>query len=328
LGGSEEVETKQQWGGLPLPAIHHPGALNVSRGEEGVIIDIGLILQLVVNGLMTGGIYALVASGFNLILGVMQVFNFAQGQFYMLGAYATFGIVTGLGLSYPLGLLAALLATLLLGVLFHFGIIKWTLSHGFFHTMLATIAFGNLVSQAALLTFARDQGVVAPLLSGAFSLRGITLNKGKLLVIAGAVVVMAVLYYFMKSKTGTAMLASAENRDVAGLQGINAKRIFWVTMAAGCGLCGIAGSLIVPVLSATNTMGMDIFVRSMLVVLIGGTGSMAGALLASFVVGIIESFAFQYVGQLSLLAIFAFTAVLIYFRPGGLLGKPLPIPGE
>jgi len=291
-------------------------------------LDLALFFQLVVNGLMSGGIYALIASGFTLILGVIQVFNFAQGQFYMLGAYVTFGVVTSLGLPYPVGVLAALAAMFLLGVLFHFVIVQWTLPHGFFHTMLVTVAFSTMVGQASFLTFAADQGLVDPVIPGTFNVRGITLNNGKLLVIGGAIVVMVALYYFMRTKIGTAMLAAAENKEVAQLQGINAKRIFWVTMAVGSGLCGVAGSLIVPVLSATNSMGMNAFIRSMLVVLIGGTGSMSGALLAAFLVGIVESFAFQYVGQLSLVAIFAFAAVLLFFRPGGLLGKPLPIPGQ
>jgi len=291
-------------------------------------LDLALFFQLVVNGLMSGGIYALIASGFTLILGVIQVFNFAQGQFYMLGAYVTFGVVTSLGLPYPVGVLAALAAMFLLGVLFHFVIVQWTLPHGFFHTMLVTVAFSTMVGQASFLTFAADQGLVDPVIPGTLNVRGITLNNGKLLVIGGAIVVMVALYYFMRTKIGTAMLAAAENKEVAQLQGINAKRIFWVTMAVGSGLCGVAGSLIVPVLSATNSMGMNAFIRSMLVVLIGGTGSMSGALLAAFLVGIVESFAFQYVGQLSLVAIFAFAAVLLFFRPGGLLGKPLPIPGQ
>jgi branched-chain amino acid transport system permease protein len=291
-------------------------------------VDLALLLQLTVNGLMSGGIYALIASGFTLILGVIQVFNFSQGQFYMLGAYVTFGIVTSLGLPYPVALVAALAAMFLLGVLFHFVIVQWTLPQGFFHTMLVTVAFSTMIGQASFLTFASDQGMVDPVLPGTLNVHGITLNNGKLLVIAGAIIVMVALYYFMKTKIGTAMLAAAENNEVAQLQGINSKRIFWVTMAVGCGLCGIAGSLIVPVLSATNMMGINAFVRSMLVVLIGGTGSMAGALLAAFIVGIVESFAFQYVGQLSLVAIFAFAAVLLFFRPGGLLGKPLPIPGQ
>jgi branched-chain amino acid transport system permease protein len=291
-------------------------------------MNLDLFVQVLVNGLMTGGIYALVASGFTLILGVIQVFNFAQSQFYMLGAYVTFGIVTGLGLPYPVAIFGALAAMFLLGVLFHFVVIQWTLPHGFFHTMLVTIAFGNLVSQLALLTFASRPVSVVAVLSGALSVGGITFSEGKLMVIIGAIVVMAALYFLMRTKIGTAMLAAAENKDVAGLQGINAQRIFWITMAVGSGLCGVAGALIVPVLSASSTMGTNVFIRSMLVVLIGGTGSMSGALLAAFIVGFIESFAFQFVGQLNLLVVFLFAAILMYFRPGGLLGKPMPIPGQ
>ena len=291
-------------------------------------MDLGLFFQLIVNGLMSGGIYALIASGFTLILGVMKVFNFSQGQFYMLGAFVTFGITSSLGLPYPIGILAALIAMFILGVIFHYTIIHWTLPFGFFHTMLVTIAFSAIVGQVSLITFARDQGMVSEVLPGTLNIHGITLNNGKLLVIAGAIIVMVALYFFIKTKIGTAMLAAAENKEVAQLQGINSGRIFWVTMGVGSGLCGIAGALIVPVLSATSSMGINAFTRAMLVVLVGGTGSMSGALLAAFVVGIIESFAFQFVGQLSLVAIFAFAGVLLFFRPGGLLGKPLPIPGQ
>jgi branched-chain amino acid transport system permease protein len=291
-------------------------------------MDLGLFLQILINGLMSGGMYALVASGFTLILGVIQVFNMAQGHFYMLGAFVTFAVAVSFGLPYPVALLTALLAMALLGVLFHFAIIHWTIPYGFFHMMLVTIAFGTIISQGSLLTFGYNEQVVPPVLPGTLIIGDITLNRGKLLVIAGAIIVMVALYFFMKTKMGTAMLAAAENRDVAGLQGINAHRIFWVTMAVGCGLCGVAGALIVPVLSATSTMGVNVFIRSMLVVLIGGIGSMSGALLAAFLIGIIESFAFQYVGQLSLLVIFVFMAILMFFKPGGLLGKPLPVPGQ
>ncbi|MGD0915390.1 MAG: branched-chain amino acid ABC transporter permease [Thermodesulfobacteriota bacterium] len=291
-------------------------------------MSLELFVQLLVNGLMSGGMYALVASGFTLILGVIQVFNFAQGEFYMLGAFITYGVVSALGLPYPVAIVAALLGVAILGVLFHFAVIQRTMLHGFFHTMLVTVAFGSLVNQTSLLTFGFRNQVVPPVFSGTVTVGGLTLNPGKLLVIAGALVVMMALYYFMKTKMGTAMLAATENREVAGLQGINAKKVFWITMGVGSALCGVAGALVVPVLSASTTMGANVFTRSMLVVLVGGTGSMAGALLAAFLVGILESFAFQFVGQFSLLAIFVFVAVLMFFRPGGLLGKPLPIPGQ
>jgi branched-chain amino acid transport system permease protein len=287
-----------------------------------------LFIQLLINGLMSGGMYALVASGFTLILGVIQVFNFAQGEFYMLGAFITYGVLSVLGLPYPVAILAAMAGVALIGVLFHFAVIQKTMFQGFFHTMLVTVAFSSLITQTSLLTFGFRDQVVSPIFSKNLTVGGMTLNSGKLLVIGGALLVMIALYSFMKTKMGTAMRAATENREVAGLQGINAQKVFWITMAVGCALCGVAGSLVVPVLSASTGMGANIFTRSMLVVLVGGTGSMAGALLAAFIVGILESFAFQFVGQFSLLAIFVFVAALMFFRPGGLLGKPLPIPGQ
>jgi len=277
---------------------------------------------------MIGGIYALIASGFTLILGVIQVFNFAQGQFYMLGAFVAIAAVTNLGLPYPVAILVALLATALLGAVLYFGVIQWTTRSGFFNTMLVTVAFGTVVAQAAMLSFGSREAVLPPVVSGTISVGGVTIPNGKLVVIAGAVVVMAALHYFMKTRIGVSMLAAAENRDVASLQGINPKRVFWMTMAVGCGLCGVAGALVAPVLAASGTMGSTIFIKALLVVLVGGTGSMSGALLAAFVVGIAESFAFHFFGHLGLLVIFVLVAILIFFRPGGLLGKPLPVPGE
>jgi len=291
-------------------------------------LDLGLVLQIFLNGLMIGGIYALIASGFTLILGVIQVFNFAQGQFYMLGAFVAIAAVTNLGLPYPVAILVALLATALLGAVLYFGVIQWTTRSGFFNTMLVTVAFGTVVAQAAMLSFGSREAVLPPVVSGTISVGGVTIPNGKLVVIAGAVVVMAALHYFMKTRIGVSMLAAAENRDVASLQGINPKRVFWVTMAVGCGLCGVAGALVAPVLAASGTMGSTIFIKALLVVLVGGTGSMSGALLAAFVVGIAESFAFHFFGHLGLLVIFVLVAILIFFRPGGLLGKPLPVPGE
>src|SRR5208283_1825766 len=127
-------------------------------------MSVDLFVQLFVNGLMSGGMYALVASGFTLILGVIQVFNFAQGDFYMLGAFITFGVVSVLGLPYPLAILASLAGIALLGILFHLAVIQRTVLQGFFHTLLVTVAFGTLINQSALLSFGFREGVVSPVL--------------------------------------------------------------------------------------------------------------------------------------------------------------------
>jgi len=291
-------------------------------------MTVALFFQLLINGLLSGGMYALIASGFTLILGVMQIFNMAQGQFYMLGAFATYGVMAGLGMPYPVAIIGAVIAMVALGIAFYFGLMQWVMKWGFFHSMLVTIAFATIVSQVSLITFGYNPGVVAPVFPGSWHVGEVVFNRGKMAVIVFAIIVMVILYYFMKTKIGTAMLASAENRDVAGLQGINAKQVFWVTMAVGCGLCGIAGALIAPVMSSDVNMGGKIFIRAMAVVMIGGQGSMAGALIAAFIVGIVESFAYQFLGDLNLVVVFALMGIIIYFRPGGLLGKPLPLPGQ
>jgi branched-chain amino acid transport system permease protein len=291
-------------------------------------MNIEIFLQLIINGLMLGGVYALVASGFTLILGVLKIFNFAQGQFYMLGAFVTYLVASSLGMPYPLAILASFAAMGLLGLLFYYGIVKWSLPYGFYHAMLITGAFGTIISQSSVLSFGTYSKVVDPIFPGMINLfGGINIVTGKVMVIVFAIIVMLILYYFMKTKIGISMLAAAENKDVAGLQGINTKRVFWVTMVIGCALCGAAGAFMAPIIGASLAMS-GISVSAMLVVIIGGMGSMSGALIAAFLLGIVESFAFHFVGELNLLVIYALLAVLIYFRPGGLLGKPLPLPGQ
>ncbi len=216
----------------------------------------------------------------------------------------------------------------LLGVLFYFGLIHKTLTYGFFNAMLISIYFSTIVGQVSLLTFAEQEKAVPTVVPGSLNLGDVTFNNGKLLVIGCAIVILVALYFFMKTKIGTAMWAASENRDVASLQGINSTQIFWVTMAVGCALSGIGGAIIAPVSGAYLFMGQNVFMRAILVLMVGGMGSMSGALAAAFIVGIVESFAFQYVGYLSMIVLLVFVGVLMFFRPGGLLGKPMPIPGE
>lgn len=291
-------------------------------------MNLSLFFQLLANGIMAGGMYALVASGLTLTLGVVKVFNFAQGDFLMLGAYLTFTIVVTLGLPYPVAILAALVATAILGALIYLGIIQRAMRYGFFNPLLITVLLVTVIEQTSVLTFATQTRAIPPVFPGVLNLSGVVFSKGKLLVIGCSVLVLVALWYFMKLKIGKAMLASAENSEVATLQGINAKQIFWITMAVGCGLSGIAGAIVAPVYGAYSMMGSMVFSRALLVLMVGGMGSMSGALIGAFLIGIVESFAYQYVGYLNLIVILVLVAILMYFRPGGLLGKPMPIPGE
>ena len=288
-------------------------------------MDWGLFFQCLVNGLAIGGIYAVVASGFTLVLGTMKVFNFAQGEFYMLGAFITFGCCEVLHLHYAIALMAALGTMALLGVVLQRIIIRYTYG-GFFHTVLATIAFGTIFRQTAVITFGKTDRFISPVMKGRTMMGDIMMSNDKLLLILLGVTLIALLHYFMKLKVGKAIRAVTEDQEVAGLQGINARQIFVITMALGCGLAGISGALIVPVLGATADMGHAVFVKILLVIIIGGMGSMPGALLAAFMIGMIESFGYQIVGGYNELALLCFLLPLLFLRPGGLLGRPLAIP--
>jgi len=288
-------------------------------------VDWGLFFQCLVNGLAIGGIYAVVASGFTLVLGTMKVFNFAQGEFYMLGAFVTFGCCEVLHLHYAIALMAALGTMALLGVVLQRIIIRYTYG-GFFHTVLATIAFGTIFRQTAVITFGKTDRFISPVVKGRTMMGDIMMSNDKLLLILLGVTLIALLHYFMKLKVGKAIRAVTEDQEVAGLQGINARQIFVITMALGCGLAGISGALIAPVLGATADMGHAVFVKILLVIIIGGMGSMPGALLAAFMIGMIESFGYQIVGGYNELALLCFLLPLLFLRPGGLLGRPLAIP--
>lgn len=288
-------------------------------------MDLGLFIQCLVNGLAIGGIYAIVASGFTLVLGTMKIFNFAQGEFYMLGAFVTYAVCETLHLHYIFGLLAALLSMAALGVILQRFIIRYTYS-GFFHTVMATIAFGMIIRQTAVITFGKTDKVMYPLVKDRMEIGSIIFNYDRLLLIVLGVALILLLHYFMKLKVGKAMRAVTEDQETAGLQGINSRHIFDVTMALGCGLAGISGALVVPVLGATAGMGYGIFVRILLVIIIGGMGSMPGALLAAFIIGLLESFGYQFVGAHNELVILGAMLPLLFLRPGGLLGRPLALP--
>jgi branched-chain amino acid transport system permease protein len=186
----------------------------------------------------------------------------------------------------------------------------------------------TIIEQTSVITFAGQARAIPAVLPGTLDFGNVVFSRGKLLVIACSIAVLVALYFFMKLKIGKAMLASAENSEVASLMGINSKRIFWITMAVGCGLSGIAGAIVAPVYGAFSTLGALAFSRALLVLMVGGMGSMSGALIGAFLVGIVESFAFQFVGYLNLVVLLVLVGILMFFRPGGLLGKPMPVPGE
>lgn len=288
-------------------------------------MSLELFLQCLVNGFAIAGIYAVVASGFTLVLGVMKIFNFAHGEFYMVGAFLTYALCEAFHLPYVLAIVAAFIVMGLLGIVVQHFVIRRTYA-GFFHTILATIAIGMVLTQSAVLSFGKTDRFMTPVVKGLTNVGGTVIPNDKLLLILISLIFIVGLYYIMKLKVGKAMRAVAEDQETSELQGINARWIFLVTMAVGCGLAGVAGAVMIPVLGATAAMGYSIFIRVLIIIIIGGMGSMPGALLAALLVGLIESFGFQFLGAFNEILLLGLLVPLLLLRPGGLLGRPLAIP--
>ena len=288
-------------------------------------MSLGLFLQSLVNAVAIAGTYGVVAAGFTLVLGVMKIFNFAHGQFYMLGAFLTFAFCDLLHLPYIVAIIAVFITMGLLGMFLQRFIIRHTYA-GFFHQVLATIAVGMILSQGVVLSLGKTDRFITPVVRGMINVGGTVLSYEKLLLIFLSLALIVGLHYMMKLKAGKAMRAVAEDQETAELQGINARWIFLLTMGLGCGLAGVAGAVIIPVLGATVPMGYNIFVRVLIIIIIGGMGSMPGALLAALLVGLIESFGYQFVGALNEVLLLGCLIPLLLLRPGGLLGRPLAIP--
>lgn len=288
-------------------------------------MSLGLFLQSLVNAVAIAGMYGVVASGFTLVLGVMKIFNFAHGQFYMVGAFLTFAVCELFHLPYIVAIIAVFIIMGLLGMFLERFIIRYTYA-GFFHQVLATIATGMILSQSAVLSLGKTDRFITPVVRGMINVGGTVLSYEKLFLIFLSLALIVGLHYMMKLKVGKAMRAVAEDQETAELQGINARWIFLLTMGLGCGLAGVAGAVIIPVLGATVPMGYNIFVRVLIIIIIGGMGSMPGALLAALLVGLIESFGYQFVGALNEVLLLGCLIPLLLLRPGGLLGRPLAIP--
>jgi branched-subunit amino acid ABC-type transport system permease component len=279
-------------------------------------MELGLFFQCLVNGLAIGGIYAVVASGFTLVLGAMKIMNFGQGQFYMLGAFVAYGLCEVLHLHYAIGLVAAFVAMALLGVVLQRVIIRYTYE-GFFHTVLATIAFATIINQIAVITFGKtDRFMARSLRVERYS--GIVVSNDKLLLLILGVLLIIALHYFMKTKVGKLCVPSDRRLPVCRASTQNrCLSSSWPGMRSR----GHSRSTGTACAGRTGGYGSHIFVKILLVIIIGGMGSMPGALLAALIIGLMRVSVISSSGVQRASAHLLFAALTL-LQAGGLLGNP------
>ena len=284
----------------------------------------GLVLQIAANGLLLGGWYALLAVGLTLIFGVLRVVNFAHAEFMMLGMYGAYWLWAGFGLDPYASVVLVTPVIFLLGVLVDRVVIRRSIGKPDVTVVFATLGLSILLQNAALTLWRADIRSVTTFASGAvFDLGGVRLSVAMTVAFGAALLFALGLWLFLtRTMYGRAIQAVAQNRCAAALMGINVKRVYLYTYSAAVAAAGAMGVLVAPIFTIFPTVGQTHIVTVFVIVVLGGLGSVPGALLAALLVGVIRAGAGFLIGTAwGELAYFAVFLLVLIVRPQGFFGR-------
>ncbi len=283
-----------------------------------------IFLQSLLSGVLIGGAYALIGVGLTIIFGVMRIINFAHGELVMLGMYASFFLFT-LGNVDPFVSIVFVFPLLFLfGALLQKLVINRVLDALPQNQILLTIGIGLILSNTMMLLFTSDYRIISTSYSsGSFRLGEISVSTPLLLSFVITGVVTAVLYWFLlKTDTGQAIRATAQDRDAAQLMGVNVRRMSVLATGIGAGLAAVAGSLISPTYYIFPQVGQPFTLKAFVIVVLGGMGSVMGATVGGILIGATESLAGAYISSgLKDLVVYVLFLLILLFKPAGLFGK-------
>lgn len=282
--------------------------------------------QMLINGLVTGSIYALIALGLTLIFSIMRVLNFAHGQMYMLGGFIVYYLYAVYKLPFVLALLAATVLVGLVGVAFEVFFFRRVLrvAKREENSMLLAMGTALLLENAALLIFGERQRGVPPVVPGVFEIGDAFLPAARLLVMGiAALLIVGLLLFVQYTRTGRALRAIAQDREVTRLQGVPANKLGVLGFGIGAALAGAAGGLLVTVFAVNAGVGTAVSTKAFTMIMIGGAGVTSGAILGGLVLGFAEAIGYEFLpGSITYLAIFIALIVFLILRPQGIMGRP------
>jgi branched-chain amino acid transport system permease protein len=292
-----------------------------------------LLAQDLVNGILAGGILAVVALGFSLVWGIMNIINLAHGAYVMLGAYVTWQLFTSFHVDPFLSLPLSFIVLFALGYLIQRYLINWVARAPVLTTFLITFGLALLIVNIALLIWSGDtRGVTTAYTGTNFTLLGVTVPWAKLYTLFAALAITGVLYLWLqRSKTGRAIRATSMDIGAAQLAGVRVAQIYAIVYGLGAGLAGVAGTLVSLSYSLNPSMGQPFLIKAFVVCVLGGLGSVEGALIGGIVYGVVEAFASQIdftigaqhisgTGLQDAVALLVLLIVLIV-RPTGIMGR-------
>lgn len=282
------------------------------------------LAQSIVNALMSGCIYILIAMGLTLVLSIVGIVQLAHGEIYMLGGYGTYYFCIVIGLHYLIALIVSSVLVGGIGILIE-RIFYRPLGQGeFWPTVVMATGLMILLQTSAALSFGSSDKVVTTPFPGVITIAGINVSLERLIVIVVCALFVAALFLLIqKTKIGQAMLAISQNRDSAALQGIDPNRISSIGMFLGSFLAAIAGGLMGAIFSLNPSMGGFALMKGIAVIILGGMGSIAGAVIGGLTLGVIDGILPPLLSMhMSSLIGFAVIILILIFRPQGIMGVP------
>jgi branched-chain amino acid transport system permease protein len=287
-------------------------------------VDIQIFFQTIVNGLFTGGIYALVAIGLTLIYGVMLILNFAHGEFLMLGMYVAYWAFTLAGIDPYLAVPIAALLIFGIGALIQSGLVQHVLEAHPLNQIILLLGVSTLIM--GLVQFfwtAEPRSIHVSYETAVVSALGLRFSVPRMIAFFSAMAIAVALYIFLQyTKTGKAIRAVSQSRDASTLMGINVKFIYLLTFGIGAAVTAVGGALLTPNYKMIPTVGQSFGVIAFVVVVLGTMGNFIGAFLGGLIIGVVEAFAgFILGGDVKIIASMLVFILILLFRPAGLFGR-------
>jgi branched-chain amino acid transport system permease protein len=283
-----------------------------------------VLIQVIVGGLLLGAVYALFSSGLTLVWGMMNVVNFAHGDFVMLGMYVAYVVYTLLGGGPLLGAPLATLLLATLGIVVYFALIRDIMKGPMLAQILGTFGLALLLRYSVFWWFgANFLSLPENLVGGTFDIFGIRIQASRLLAGVVALLVTLGLHLLLtRTSLGSKMLAVAEDSTAAQLMGIRPDTMQAVAWAIAAGATGLAGALIATFFYIVPTVGETLGIVAFVTVSLGGFGSVPGALVAGLLIGVIESLSGYLIGAVYKdIVVYTLFLGFLWFRPQGLMGK-------
>lgn len=281
-----------------------------------------IAVELIINGILLGGVYALMACGLNLIFGVMRVINFAHGEFLAIGALLTVSIVIGFGLPFIVALIAVPILLGALGVLVQSMLIRPVADGPMIMSLLLTYALSTILVNAAIIVWGGGFHGLPGVMGGSIELFGIPISVSRLVAFLIAMAISIAIYAFLNTSiTGKAIRAVSQDPDIAVISGIPVEKMRNLAFGLGAAMAGAAGVLIAPLFASEPQLGVRFLIKAFAVIIIGGMGSYLGAMLAAVLLGLVEVVGSYWLGQtFGTALLYSLMLAVLIVRPRGLFG--------